>query len=133
MEERFINRYNSFCRSVDNLQKSTVADVSEPFVLEGTVQIYNLTFDLSWKVMKDVLVKYLGILDFATGSPRETLQTAFQNNLIDNDIWMEMLKTRNLLAHDYDGFHAKDAFDRIVNCYYAEFVKFKDAAKKYYE
>lgn len=46
-------------------------------MLEGTVQNYNLTFDLSWKVMKDILVKVLGINDIALGSPRANLQAAF--------------------------------------------------------
>lgn len=40
-----------------------MADPQADFVLEGTVQNYNLTFDLSWKIMKDILVKYMGILD----------------------------------------------------------------------
>ena len=52
--------------------------------------------------MKDILVKQLGITDFAIGSPREVLQSAFTNGLISDDIWLKMLKTRNLLAHDYD-------------------------------
>ena len=52
--------------------------------------------------MKDILVKQLGITDFAIGSPREGLQSAFTNGLISDDIWLKMLKTRNLLAHDYD-------------------------------
>ena len=56
MENKFINRYHSFCHSLANLKKSTVADPQADFVLEGTVQNYNLTFDLSWKIMKDILV-----------------------------------------------------------------------------
>ena len=65
-------------------------------MLEGTVQNYNLTFDLSWKVMKDILVKLLGIDDIALGSPRANLQAAFSNGLIDDDVWLQMLKTRTV-------------------------------------
>lgn len=65
-------------------------------MLEGTVQNYNLTFDLSWKVMKDILVKLLGIDDIALGSPRANLQAAFSNRLIDDDVWLQMLKTRTV-------------------------------------
>lgn len=132
MENKFINRYHSFCRSLDNLKKSTVANPKADFVLEGTVQNYNLTFDLSWKVMKDILVKQLGILDYALGSPRENLQAAFSNGLIFDDIWLQMLKTRNQLAHDYDGSLAAVSFDKIVSDYYDAFCKFKDVAEKYY-
>ena len=42
-------------------------------------------FDISWKVMKDILIKKMGILDFAVDSPRETLQQAFTNKIIDDD------------------------------------------------
>ncbi|MCM1282767.1 MAG: nucleotidyltransferase substrate binding protein [Muribaculaceae bacterium] len=62
------------------------------FVLSGTVQKYNLTFDISWKVMKDIIVKYHKKSDFAAGSPREVLRAAHSVDLIDNDIWMEMLE-----------------------------------------
>ena len=32
---------------------------------------FSITFDLSWKVMKDILVQYYSIMDFIAGSPRE--------------------------------------------------------------
>lgn len=55
MENKSINRYHTFCKSLQNLGKSLDADVKADFVLEGTVLNYNLTFDIAWKVMKDIL------------------------------------------------------------------------------
>lgn len=133
MENRSINRYYTFCRSLQNLGKSLHADVKVDFVLEGTVLNYNLTFDIAWKVMKDILVKELGILDFAVGSPRETLQQAFTNGIIDDDEWMQMLRVRNRLAHDYDGSFAEEQFQNIVNVYYPLFEKMKKCVAKYYD
>ena len=133
MANKFINRYNTFCKSLKNLEKSKNADPEADFVLEGTVLNFSLTFDISWKVMKDILVKEMGILDFATGSPRENLQQAFVNGLIDDDNWMQMLRSRNQLAHDYDGSFAKEKFQDIIKIYYPLFEKFKDKIKKYYE
>lgn len=129
----FINRYHTFCKSLQNLGKSRHADPKADFVLEGTVLNFNLTFDIAWKVMKDILIKQLGVLDFAIGSPRETLKQAFVNGIIDDDIWMQMLKVRNQLAHDYDGTFAAERFQDIVKIYYPLFEKFKDHAVKYYE
>lgn len=60
MENKFINRYHTFCKSLKNLEKSRHADPSADFVLEGTVLNFNLTFDISWKVMKDILTKKTG-------------------------------------------------------------------------
>ena len=133
MENKFINRYNTFCKSLQNLEKSKTADPKAAFVLEGTVLNFSLTFDISWKVMKDILIKKLGILDFAIGSPRETLQQAFTNKLIQDDRWLQMLRLRNRLAHDYDGSYAAASFSEIIDVYYPLFVQFKEAAAKYYQ
>ncbi len=132
MESKSINRYNTFCRSLKNLEKSRTADVERDFVLEGTVLNFSLTFDIAWKVMKDILVKEMGILDFATGSPRETLQQAFQNKIINDDRWIQMLRTRNQLAHDYDGTFAKEKFQEIIEDYYPLFEELKERVGKYY-
>lgn len=133
MENKFINRYNTFCKSLKNLKKSRQADPKADFVLEATVLNFNLTFDISWKVMKDILIKKMGILDFAVGSPRETLQQAFTNGIINDDRWLQMLKDRNRLAHDYDGTFAAKKFQDIIGVYYPLFEKFKDKALEYFE
>lgn len=133
MENKFINRYNTFCKSLQNLEKSRHADPKADFVLEGTVLNFNLTFDIAWKVMKDILIKKLEILDFAIGSPRETLEQAFTNKIIDDDQWIQMLRARNQLAHDYDGTFAAEKFQDIINVYYPLFDKLKKDVKKYYE
>ena len=131
MESKSINRYHTFCKCLEKFKKSLTADPAADFVLEGTVLTYCLTFDISWKVMKDILIKEMGILDFATGSPRETLQQAFTNHLIDDDRWIEMMKVRNHLAHDYDGTFAEQKFEDIIHIYYPLFEKLKEAAKVY--
>lgn len=133
MENKYINRYNTFCKSLKNLEKSRTADPKADFVLEGTVLNFSLTFDIAWKVMKDILIKKMEILDFATGSPREVLQQAFTNRLIDDDQWMQMLRARNQLAHDYDGSFATEKFQDIIQIYYPLFVKFRDKAEGYFD
>ena len=133
MENKFINRYRTFCKSLSNLEKSLRADPKADFVLEGTVLNFNLTFDIAWKVIKDILIKKLEILDFAVGSPRETLQQAFTNRIIADDLWMQMLRVRNQLAHDYDGTFAAEKFQDIIKVYYPRFEELRENIKKYYE
>ena len=132
MESKFINRYHTFCKSLNNLEKSKHADPKQEFVLEGTVLNFNLTFDISWKVMKDILIKKMEILDFAVGSPRETLQQAFTNKIIDDDRWIQMLRVRNQLAYDYDGTFPEEKFQDIIHIYCMLFEKLKDNVAKYY-
>ena len=44
-----------------------------------------------------------------------------------------MLKTRNLLAHDYDGKIAEKNFQEIISNYYDAFDGLKDVITKFYD
>ena len=132
MERKSINRYYSFCKSLDNLAEAKGKDPSDKFILSGTVQMFNLSFDLAWKVMKDIITEYHGVLDYPTGSPRETLRMAHGVGLIEDDTWMEMLKARNNLAHDYDGELAIKYFGDITSKYDALMNDFRKKAEEYY-
>ena len=133
MEGKFINRYKSFSDSLNSLKEARNRDMTDSFVLSGTVQKYNLTFDISWKVMKDIVVKYHKKTDFALGSPREVLRAANSVGLISDDIWMDMLEDRNELAHDYDGTLAVNCCQTIVDQYITVFEEFDKKAGYYIE
>lgn len=133
MEGKSINRYRSYCRSLDNLADAKGRDRSDKFILSGTVQMFNLSFDLAWKVMKDIITEYHGALEYPTGSPRETLRMANSVGLIEDDIWLEMLRARNNLAHDYDGELAVRYFEKITSTYDDLMEKFRVKAAVYYK
>ena len=133
MERKYFNRYESLQKSLANLQLSRGHDKDAPFVLPATVQNYNLTFDLAWKVMKELVTQEFGLTDFATGSPRETLKSAFSVNLINDDKWMDMLRVRNTLAHDYDGQVALKYYDDIVGDYFVLMESFVRDIERYYQ
>ena len=124
MDEKFNKRFTSFCNSLDALAEAKQRDLSDSFVLSGTSAKFSITFDLAWKVMKDILVQYYAITGFVAGSPREVLREAFKANLISDDAWMEMLKVRNELAHDYDGVIVKEYCEIIVTTYIDKFYEF---------
>ena len=48
----------------------------DTYVLSGLLSKFKLAFDLSWKLMKDVLIQRYGIVDWAKGSPREASEQA---------------------------------------------------------
>ena len=133
MERKSINRYHSFCKSLNNLSEAKGRDSEDIFILSGTAQMFNLSFDLSWKVMKDIIAEYHGALEYPTGSPRETLRMAHSVGLIEDDTWMEMLRTRNNLAHDYDGELALKYFQEITLKYYQLMDDFMRKAAEYYQ
>ena len=82
--------------------------------------------------MKDIITEYHGALEYPTGSPRETLRMANSVGLIEDDTWLEMLKARNNLAHDYDGELACKYFEEITTTYDGLLEKFRDKAAVYY-
>lgn len=130
MDEKFNRRFLSFCNSLDALSEARQRDLLDSFVLSGTSAKFSITFDLAWKVMKDILVQYYAITGFVTGSPREVLREAYKANLISDDDWMEMLKVRNELAHDYDCEIVKTHCDKIVETYIDLFYDFENVVKQ---
>lgn len=65
---------------------------------DATIQRFEFTFELAWKVMKSIINEE-GI-DVA--SPKSTIREAADLHLIeDPKLWMEFLNARNLSAHTY--------------------------------
>lgn len=126
MDEKFGKRFDSFQRSLASLSEARERDMKDSFVLSGTSAKFSITFDLAWKVIKDVLIQHFAMTGFVTGSPREVLKTAFQAGLISDDRWMEMLKVRNLLTHDYDGKIVEEYCTRIVEQYLDIFAELEE-------
>ena len=71
MDEKFSKRWESFQRSLDALAEARHRDMSDSFVLSGTSAKFSITFDLSWKVMKDILVQYYACLLYTSDAADE--------------------------------------------------------------
>lgn len=133
MDEKFNRRFASFCNSLDALAEARYRDFADSFVLSGTSAKFSITFDLAWKVMKDILIQYYAITGFVSGSPREVLRESFKAELISDEAWMSMLKVRNELAHDYDCAIVKAHCCVIVEKYIDLFYEFEDTVKRLLE
>ena len=130
MDAKFIRRYELFKNSLDALAEARERDMTDSFVLSGTSAKFSITFDLAWKVMKDILVQYYAIVAFVAGSPREVLKESFKAELIEGDEWMEMLKIRNQLTHDYDGTIVKTCCETIIGSYIDKLFEFEKKVEK---
>lgn len=80
-------------------------------VIDATIQRFEFTFELFWKTLKKFLLKE-GV---EAKTPRETLQTAYQLEWInDESIWLTMLNDRNETSHIYDEAMAKRIYKNIA-------------------
>lgn len=53
------------------------------------------------------------------------LRESYKAGMIQDDMWMEMLKVRNQLAHDYDGVIVKEYCQRIIHEYIDKLYEFR--------
>lgn len=130
MDAKFMKRFESYQNSLAALTEARQRDLTDSFVLSGTSAKFCITFDLAWKLMRDILVQHYAITNFVSGSPREVLRTAFQAEMIDGDEWLDMLKVRNELAHDYDGEIVTAHCQTIIHLYVDKLQAFLEKAKE---
>lgn len=106
--------------NIDNLQENT-----KQIIIDGVLHRFEFTFELAWKTIKDYL-EYMGITN-KIGSPRENIQQAFKQGLIENgEIWIEIMLARNELSHLYDEETSRKIYNNIKNNYIKEFKKLEE-------
>ncbi len=69
----------------------------EPYdnvVLTGLVGLYEICFEQSWKMMKEIYWNYMDMKKGATGSPKIILKTAYKAGMIkDEELWLQGQET----------------------------------------
>ncbi|MCI9087899.1 MAG: DUF86 domain-containing protein [Clostridia bacterium] len=121
---RFQERLKDYKNAVDRLEEALQETESE-IVIDGVLHRFEFTFELAWKTVKDAL-EYLGLVD-KTGSPRENIQIGFRHGIIeDGEKWIEIMLSRNALAHLYDERSSREIYQKIKNDYIQEFKKLRE-------
>lgn len=116
-EIRWQQRFNELKKAFKLLEKALRIDAPDEIYRAGIIQFFEMTLELSWKTLKD----YLESQAFDVKSPRETIQIAFQNDIInDGHKWIDALQKRNLMAHTYDESRAIEAEELIRTVYIHE-------------
>lgn len=123
---RWKQRFQHFTGAYEQLKNAfEIYKTRELTVLEnqGVIQAFEVTQELSWKVMKDFL-EYQGYDDIY-GS-KNAVRLAFNVKMISNgEIWMDMIKSRNLMSHTYDEDEMLKIIKIIFENYIQEFENFK--------
>lgn len=120
---RWKQRLVNFNKAMGQLGEFMAKPDLNKFELQGLIQCFEYTFELAWKTAKD----YLELQGFQVNSPRQTIQTALQAQLInDGHVWIDALEKRNLMAHTYDEAVTALVERLIRDSYYAMLKELQD-------
>jgi len=116
-EIRWRQRLENFGKALAQL--GAACDKTDYSDLEraGLVQMFEFSFKLAWKVLKDLLF-YEG---HDVNSPREVVRKSFEVEYIsedDSEVFLDAISKRNLLTHTYEEKTAREAESLIRNQYY---------------
>ena len=138
MDIRWEQRFSNFLKAMAKLQQSVEyirehfeieddnkeSKILDELVKEGLIQRFEYTHELAWNVMKDYAM-YQG--NSTVGGSRDASREAFQLQLIVNgEIWMDMIKSRNKTSHTYNEETADEIYYKILKDYFPEFEKFRE-------
>lgn len=122
---RWKQRFQNYQKSVTYLadEVKQYGDTNIEVIKKGIIQSFEITHELAWKLMQDIL-KDEGESEML-GSKSAT-RLAFARGLIhEGEIWLEMIKSRNLTVHTYDVQMIDNEFDKIVHQYLPLFIAFE--------
>jgi len=124
---RWKERFEHFEKSYKLLEKYINQEIKTELEKAGIIQFFEMTFELSWKLLKD----YLEAIGYVVKSPRDAIKQAFQIELIDDGhIWMDALLNRNITTHTYNEELAEKMLKEIDKLYFPQFKKLYNKLKK---
>lgn len=121
-QQRFVN----FERAYLELKDAVALPKYSKLERGGLIQVFEFTFELSWKTLKDYLESQ-GVIAL---SPREIFKEAFSLGLLqDVEVWLDALEKRNILSHTYDEEIAYLSEGLIKNKYFSSITTLYESLK----
>ncbi|MBI2095938.1 MAG: nucleotidyltransferase substrate binding protein [Candidatus Omnitrophica bacterium] len=111
-QERIHELTADYQNALRRLREAAHEDASKgSIVIDGTIQRFEFTFELAWKLLKNILA-FQGV---EAATPRTAVKEAFRAGLIqDGQGWIDMLEDRNQTSHLYDEDKARTIFQKII-------------------
>ena len=129
--ERINDLYGNFKNALARLQEALNEDLSKGnIIIDGTIQRFEFTFELSWKLAKFIL-SYNGI---EAESPRMIIKEGFKIGILENgEGWINMLEDRNKTSHIYDEKQSLSIYKEIKDIHFKLLKKFDNSIIKFLE
>ena len=123
------NKHENFSNAVNRLNEANVAykkNSDNDIYQDALIKRFEFTFELAWKTLREFMLDQGYSLEIL--SPKGVISFAWREGIISNEeLWLDMLQSRNLSAHDYGRELSADIADKISNRYCKELT----ALKKY--
>lgn len=114
-QQRFQNYEKAYTVLEEALGRTQVSP-DDRLLQAGCLQSFEFTVELAWKTLKDFLEEKTVV----AASPTEVIRHAFQQGYItDGELWLEILKARNLTSHAYNEKIAAEILANIRSRYFA--------------
>ena len=115
-QQRFSNYKRALAQLSIFMQTAELNDLEK----QGLIQAFEYTHELAWKTLSDFL-KDKGNSEIY-GS-KDATRAAFSLGIFENgDVWMDMIKSRNMTSHTYNKAVTEEILKSIVYDYYPAFV-----------
>jgi nucleotidyltransferase substrate binding protein (TIGR01987 family) len=115
-EETLQESLASLGDALDRFGEALAIPNPDEIVMDGTIQRFEFTFELFWKTLR----RFLQREGTDTASPKNTFRHAYRRGLLDQEqLWLDMLKDRNLSSHVYNAEMAQEIFVRLPSHYHA--------------
>ena len=122
MSDKLEHKLQNLQRAIERLREAVSAvQTSNPnsILQDGLIQRFEFTYELAWKSAK-VKLEEQGITE--ANSPKSVFRELYQLKWIDNEqLWLELIKDRNLTSHVYDEHVAEDIAGRVMSQYLQAF------------
>lgn len=128
-KQRLQNWNRALAQLTRFMQRETLNELEE----QGLIQSFEYNHELAWNTQKDLLrdqgfVELLGSKDVA--------RKAYEVGLVrEGEVWLDMIKSRNLTSHTYNADVTRQIVDAIVNEYFDAMCelnsKLNEQAEKY--
>ncbi len=104
-------RLDNLGQALTRLEEAMAVPVDpQNFMLDTVIKRFEFTFELFWKTLRLTLIRE-GI---QAGTPREALKQGVAVGwLADEQLWLEMLRSRNETSHTYNEARARAVYERI--------------------
>ena len=123
-----IENYNKAFNLFKKVREEYIKDKGNDTFKLAITQSFEIVFELAWKVLKD----YMQENGLNVNYPKEVIKEAFNMETIKNgQIWIDMLNTKNLSAHEYNEEKINPMLERIAYDFYGELSLFSEQIKAF--